>query len=81
MLGEILLDRSNHDIMAKYIDDPNNLKLLMNLLRDKSKNIQYEAFHVFKVSSIYLCESNAILMEFRFLWLIPGRQNQSMISF
>lgn len=36
--------------MTKYITNADNLKLLMNLLRDKSKNIQYEAFHVFKVS-------------------------------
>ena len=26
-----------------------NLKMMMNLLRDKSRNIQFEAFHVFKV--------------------------------
>lgn len=26
-----------------------NLKLIMNLLLEKSKNIQFEAFHVFKV--------------------------------
>lgn len=26
-----------------------NLKMMMNLLRDKSANIQFEAFHVFKV--------------------------------
>lgn len=36
--------------MAKYVTNAENLKLLMNLLRDKSKNIQYEAFHVFKVT-------------------------------
>ncbi|KAE9390086.1 Mo25-like protein [Gymnopus androsaceus JB14] len=36
LLGEILLDRANFNMM-------------MNLLRDKSKNIQFEAFHVFKV--------------------------------
>lgn len=30
--------------------DKENLKMMMNLLRDKSPNIQYEAFHVFKVS-------------------------------
>lgn len=35
--------------MLKYVDDAENLKLCMNLLRDRSKNIQYEAFHVFKV--------------------------------
>lgn len=35
--------------MTKYIGKPENLKLMMNLLRDKSPNIQFEAFHVFKV--------------------------------
>ena len=35
--------------MTKYISDVNNLKLMMMLLRDKSKSIQFESFHVFKV--------------------------------
>lgn len=37
--------------MTRYIANEENLKMMMNLLRDKSKNIQFEAFHVFKVSS------------------------------
>ncbi|XP_039601927.1 calcium-binding protein 39-like, partial [Polypterus senegalus] len=49
LLGELLLDRHNFTIMTKYISKPENLKLMMNLLRDKSPNIQFEAFHVFKV--------------------------------
>jgi protein gp37 len=49
LLGELLLDRTNFNIMTKYISDASNLKLMMNLLRDKSKSIQFEAFHVFKV--------------------------------
>jgi len=49
LLGELLLDRSNFNIMTKYISDQANLKLLMTLLRDKSRSIQFEAFHVFKV--------------------------------
>ncbi|KAI5821170.1 Mo25-like protein [Pyronema omphalodes] len=49
LLGEILLDRANYNVMLAYVDAPEHLKLTMNLLRDKSKNIQYEAFHVFKV--------------------------------
>ncbi|KAM8954316.1 calcium-binding protein 39 isoform 1-T1 [Pelodytes ibericus] len=49
LLGELLLDRHNFTIMTKYISKPENLKLMMNLLRDKSRNIQFEAFHVFKV--------------------------------
>lgn len=35
--------------MTRYISNADNLKLMMNLLRDRSKNIQFEAFHVFKV--------------------------------
>jgi calcium binding protein 39 len=35
--------------MTRYIANDVNLKMMMNLLRDKSKNIQFEAFHVFKV--------------------------------
>jgi calcium binding protein 39 len=49
LLGELLLDRANFNIMTRYISDQENLKLMMNLLRDKSKSIQFEAFHVFKV--------------------------------
>eukprot|EP00053_Salpingoeca_punica_P007612 m.69311 g.69311 ORF g.69311 m.69311 type:complete len:327 (-) comp14241_c0_seq1:1080-2060(-) len=49
LLGELLLDRANFSIMTKYISNPENLKLMMNMLRDKSRNIQFEAFHVFKV--------------------------------
>jgi len=49
LLGELLLDRANFHVMTKYISQSSNLKLMMNLLRDGSKNIQFEAFHVFKV--------------------------------
>lgn len=49
LLGEILLDRANFSVMTRYIASETNLKMMMNLLRDKSKNIQFEAFHVFKV--------------------------------
>lgn len=49
LLGEILLDRANFAVMTRYIASEANLKMMMNLLRDKSRNIQFEAFHVFKV--------------------------------
>lgn len=49
LLGEILLDRTNFNVMTRYISNEDNLKDMMNLLKDKSKNIQFEAFHVFKV--------------------------------
>ncbi|CAF1185789.1 unnamed protein product [Rotaria sordida] len=49
LLGELLLDRYNFSIMTKYITNPDNLKQQMNFLKEKSKNIQFEAFHVFKI--------------------------------
>ena len=49
LLGELLLDRHNFSVMTKYISSPDNLKLMMNMLKEKSRNIQFEAFHVFKV--------------------------------
>lgn len=51
LLGEILLDRANYNVMTRYIASEANLKMMMNFLRDKSRNIQFEAFHVFKVGS------------------------------
>ena len=52
LLGELLLDRTNTRIMMKYVTDPVNLKLMMILLKDNSRSIQFEAFHVFKVRSM-----------------------------
>ncbi|KAL5520975.1 hypothetical protein ACEPAG_8897 [Sanghuangporus baumii] len=49
LLGEILLDRANFNVMTRYIANDKNLKMMMIMLRDKSRNIQFEAFHVFKV--------------------------------
>lgn len=49
LLGELLLDRHNFNVMTRFISNPENLKKMMNLLREKSRNIQFEAFHVFKV--------------------------------
>ncbi len=35
--------------MMRFVSDAENLKLMMVLLKDSSKSIQFEAFHVFKV--------------------------------
>jgi calcium binding protein 39 len=58
LLGEILLDRANFNVMTRYIANEANLKMMMNMLRDKSKNIQFEAFHVFKVRGARLLASS-----------------------
>ncbi|CAJ0574652.1 unnamed protein product, partial [Mesorhabditis spiculigera] len=42
LLGELLLDRHNFNVMTRYISNPDNLKLMMNLLGEKSKSIQFE---------------------------------------
>jgi calcium binding protein 39 len=49
LLGELLLERSNVRVLVKYVADPENLKVMMNLLKSSAKSIQWEAFHVFKV--------------------------------
>lgn len=49
LLGELLLARSNFNVMMMYINSSENLKIMMNLLRGNTRQIQYEAFHVFKI--------------------------------
>jgi len=49
LLGELLLNRSNFTIMMRYINNADNLKIMMNMLRGNTKAIQFEAFHVFKI--------------------------------
>ena len=74
LLGELLLERSNLKVMVRYVADEANLKLMMNLLRDSSRSIQFEAFHVFKVrdayqllccvslpSTVVMCMSNIVI--------------------
>jgi len=49
LLGEILLDRCFMRVMLSYVSDEQFLQIHMNLLRDDSKAIQADAFHVFKI--------------------------------
>ncbi|KAL2456656.1 putative MO25-like protein [Forsythia ovata] len=49
LLGDILLDRSNSSVMIRYVSSLDNMRVLMNLLRESHKNIQIDAFHVFKL--------------------------------
>ena len=53
LLGEILLDRANYNVMTQYVDSGEHLKIIMKLLRDDRKMINYEGFHVFKASSMH----------------------------
>lgn len=49
LLGELLLDRTNVKVMVKFVSEVQHLMQLMLLLKDSSRSIQFEAFHVFKV--------------------------------
>ncbi|GMM53772.1 Hym1 protein [Maudiozyma humilis] len=49
LLASLIIIRSNNQLMNQYIDSADNLKLIMTLMTDKSKNLQLEAFNVFKV--------------------------------
>ncbi|XP_023000164.1 calcium-binding protein 39-like [Cucurbita maxima] len=49
LLSEFLLESPNSQIMKRYILEVRNLKVMMTLLKDSSKNIQLSAFHIFKV--------------------------------
>ncbi|KAL8702162.1 MAG: hypothetical protein Q9201_004554 [Fulgogasparrea decipioides] len=49
LLGELLLDRANYNVMTQYVESGDHLKICMTLLKDDRKMVQYEGFHVFKV--------------------------------
>ncbi|WJZ99660.1 hypothetical protein VitviT2T_018082 [Vitis vinifera] len=49
LLGDMLLDRSNSAVMIRYVSSLDNMRILMNLLRESNKAIQLESFHVFKL--------------------------------
>lgn len=61
LLLEIVLQKSNKSFLYKYFDDSNNLKLIMLLLNDKSKNLQIEAFDIFKFFIVKPKKSQKVL--------------------
>ncbi len=63
LLGELLLGRSNVKVMVRFVSEPQYLMQMMMLLKDQSRSIQFEAFHVFKVRW-RLCEPRLSLVHF-----------------
>ncbi|CAJ1442113.1 unnamed protein product [Effrenium voratum] len=49
LLSDLLLGRKFMRVMMMYIGDDSYLQIHMELLRDDSKTIQLEAFHIFKI--------------------------------
>jgi calcium binding protein 39 len=67
---------SAFQVMTRYISNPDNLKLMMNMLKEKSRNIQFEAFHVFKVT--VRCDKAELSFEPIYIILTcPGVRRQS----
>jgi calcium binding protein 39 len=73
LLGEILLDRANYNVMTAYVDSGEHLKIIMKLLRDDKRMINYEGFHVFKVCCACTVSIHAANLS-RFLWPILTNQ-------
>jgi len=49
LLGDTLLDRNFMEVMLTYVANESFLQIHMNLLRDSSRTIQVDAFHIFKI--------------------------------
>merc|ERR1719242_2745562 len=49
LLSELLLEKTNFNLMIRYIAQKENLKAAMTLLKSDSNAISHEAFHIFKV--------------------------------
>ncbi|TID29210.1 hypothetical protein CANINC_002095 [Pichia inconspicua] len=49
LLADLMMVKLNYNMMTRYVNDVENLKVIMLLLGDKSKNIQIEGFNVFKI--------------------------------
>ncbi|CAL5409381.1 unnamed protein product [Camellia sinensis] len=85
LLGDMLLDRSNCAVMTRYVSSRDNLRILMNLLRESSKSIQIEAFHVFKISRQIKRMNSLKQIKLRLLekfWpLSPGINHESALLY
>lgn len=49
LIAQLIHQRSNYNFMTAYVNDVNNLRLVMTLMRNKSQNIKFEAFQIFKI--------------------------------
>ncbi|KAF7803838.1 putative MO25-like protein [Senna tora] len=60
LLGDMLSEPKNSAVRKRYVSSIDNLRILMNLLRESRKSIQIESFHIFKpISSAYLSRTEA----------------------
>ena len=60
LLVDLLSDPVNEEMKNRYLLGSDNLKVIMNLMRDSSKSIASEAFHVFRAFLDHPMRSKAI---------------------
>ncbi|KAL1582732.1 hypothetical protein WHR41_08603 [Cladosporium halotolerans] len=77
LLGEVLLDRQFYEVMTRYVDSGDNLKLIMWQLKDDRRMVQYEGFHVFKIfaanpNKSYEVQKFLIMNKQRLLKFLPN---------
>lgn len=48
LLSTLVMTRNNQEFMLKYFDDSKNLRVIMLVLNDPLKNLQFHAFDLFK---------------------------------
>ncbi|ETO15708.1 hypothetical protein RFI_21664 [Reticulomyxa filosa] len=60
LLGDVLLSKHNSKIRLMYITDRNNLRIFMTLLKNTSRLISYESFHVFKLFVVNPAKSDDV---------------------
>lgn len=80
LLGEVLLDRQFYEVMTRYVASGDNLKLVMWQLKDDRRMVQYEAFHVFKVSSTSIHLDRFANHNYRYSQPTPTNQQRSRSS-
>ncbi|ETO17623.1 hypothetical protein RFI_19697 [Reticulomyxa filosa] len=49
LLGDVILSKHNAKIRMVYITNKNNLRIVMTLLKNSSRLISFESFHIFKI--------------------------------
>lgn len=74
LLRQLLLDRANFDVMIRYIQSRENLKLIMLILKDGARGAQIEAFHTFK---IFVANPNMPVAIQEILW----RNKEKLLTF
>jgi hypothetical protein len=76
LLGELLLDRANFSIMTRYISNEENLKLMMIMLGDKKRTIQFEVLSQSFVCVAYCAAERCFVQAFHVFKVFVANPNK-----